>query len=485
MKKALLLIGVAFLSVGAKKKDPNALPAPQAMTQGDRSQGAQAHPQLLEEFGGAYTGSQAAYVTRVGQKIAVHSGLSNSQGDFTITLLNSPVNNAFAIPGGYLYVTRQLMGLMNNEAELASVLGHEVGHVAARHSKKRQSRATMGGLGTVLATVLGAAVGGETGAKLGQQLGSEIATRAVLGFSRAQEYQADDLGVSYLAKAGYDSMAASTMLAALASQTALDGRMQGQPEKSVPAWASTHPDPASRVLRASQKANAFGGVGREQGREAFLAAVDGMMYDDDPKQGVVDGVNFRHPDLRLAFAAPTGFGMSNGSQAVVVSGSGGQAQFSGGKYDGNLSSYVGSVFKAVGGQTQLAYGDVRTTEINGIRAAWSTANANTQSGAVVVTVYAYEFGPSTAYHFVSISAQNAANPFDGMFRSMRRLSDSEAASIKPRKIDVVTVKGGDTVASLAARMAYPDYREDRFRVLNALGANGTVRAGQKVKIVTY
>lgn len=118
----------------------------QAISSADRKQGAEAHPQLLQEFGGAMTGPQAAYVETVGKNIAVQSGLSNARGDFTVTLLNSPVNNAFAIPGGYVYVTRQLAALMNNEAELAGVLGHEVGHVAARHAAKRQSTATRNSL---------------------------------------------------------------------------------------------------------------------------------------------------------------------------------------------------------------------------------------------------------------------------------------------------------------------------------------------------
>jgi predicted Zn-dependent protease len=486
-KKALLLLGVAFFSVAAKKnKDPNALPAAQAMTAGDKATGGKAHPQILVEYGGLYAGPQAAYVTKVGQKIAVQSGLSNAQGDFTVSLLNSSVNNAFAIPGGYIYVTRELMALMNNEAELASVLGHETGHVAARHAKKRNDRATVGGLGTMAATILGSVLGGDTGAKLGQQIGGGIAQRAVLGFSRTQEYQADDLGVSYLAKAGYDTMASSTMLASLAAQTALDARIQGQTGKSVPEWASTHPDPASRVARAAQKATAFGGVGKATNRDAFLSALDGVMYDDDPKQGVVDGTSFRHPDLKLAFSVPTGFAMSNGADAVTISGTGGQAQFSGAAYAGSLSSYIGDVFKAVGGQTTLNYGEARTTEINGLKAAYASANANTQSGAVVVTVFAYEFSPTAAYHFLTITpATSSPEVFRSMFNSMRRLTAQEIAAIKPRKIDVVTVKSGDTVASLSAKMAYPDFKEDRFRVLNALGASDSVKSGQKVKLVVY
>lgn len=135
-----------------------AVPAVQAISAADKEQGAKAHPQLVAEFGGAEAGAQATYVESVGKNIAVQSGLSGARSDFTVTLLNSPVNNAFAIPGGYIYTTRQLVALMNNEAELAAVLGHEVGHVAARHAAKRQSAATkntiIGVLGTVLSGVL-------------------------------------------------------------------------------------------------------------------------------------------------------------------------------------------------------------------------------------------------------------------------------------------------------------------------------------------
>lgn len=481
--KRVFLIGLAALSIGAKKGD--ALPIAQPMTANDRAQGAKAHPQLLEEFGGLYAGPQAAYVTRVGQKIALQSGLAETQSAFTVSLLNSSVSNAFAIPGGYVYVTRQLLALMNDEAELASVMGHEVGHVAARHAQQRSSAATKGTLGTILGTVLGAVVAGSDGAKLGQQLAGSIAQRYVLKYSRSQEYQADDLGVSYLGKAGYDPMASSTMLASLAAQTALDQRLQGTESKSLPEWASTHPDPASRVTRAAQRAGTVPSVGKARNRDAFLAAIDGVLYDDDPHQGVVDGQIFRHPDLKLSFAAPAGFAMVNSPQAVVVSGSGGQAQFTGASFNGDLRSYVDAVFRAVGGQTTLNYGNIASRQVNGLNAAYASASANTQSGPVIVTVFAYEFSPTTAFHFVTISPVNSAGAFDTMFTSMRRLGANEIAAIKPRRIDVVTVKAGDTVASLAGRMAYSSYKVERFRVLNALSSTAAVKPGQKVKIVIY
>ena len=487
MKKQILLLSVAFMAIGAKAKDPNALPTAQPMTASDKQTGAKGHAEIVPEFGGAYDGPQAAYVRTVGQKIAVQSGLSNSQGDFTITLLNSPVDNAFAIPGGYVYLTRQIMALMNNEAEMASVLGHEVGHVAARHGAQRQSRATKGQLGALVLTGLGALLGGSQGAQLGQQLGSNLAVRYIQKFSRAQEYQADDLGVSYLAKGGYDPIASSTMLAALAAETALDARVNATPQGNVPKWASSHPDPASRVVRAADRAKASGATGKALNRDAFLAALDGILYDDDPKQGVVDGQTFRHPDLKMTFTAPTGFAVSNGTQAVTVSGSSGRASFAGGPYNGDLNAYIAGVFKAVGDQNKIAinYGSIEKVQINGLGAARASAEVAGQSGTTTVTVYAYEFAKDQAFHIMAIHGSTTPGLFNSLFQSVRRLSATEVASIKPRRIDVVTVRSGDTIEKLAARMAYTTHQVDRFTVLNALKPGEALQPGRKVKIVIY
>ena len=478
----ILAVIAGTVSIPASTAQSSRTAAPQYMSAKDKAEGAKAHPQLLQEFGGLYAGPQADYVTRIGRAVAAQSGLANQPSEFTVTLLNSPVNNAFAIPGGYVYVTRQLMALMNNEAELASVLGHEVGHVAARHSQKRNNKATRAGLGAVLATVLGGVLLGNEGARLGQQLGGALAQRYVLSYSRAQEYEADDLGIVYLTRTGYDPLAASSMLASLAAQTALDSRRAGKSDKALPEWASTHPDPASRVVRARERAAAMAVSARATNRDAFMQMLDGMLYDDDPKQGIVEGSSFMHPDLRLAFTAPAGYVMMNAPDAVSMTGSGGQAQFSGAAYRGDLDAYVDAVFASVGGQTRLNYSTIRRTNINGLPAAYALARANTSSGPVDVIVYAYEFSASQAFHIVSISP-TGATPVAGLYRSVRRLTEAQARAIRPRRIAVVTVRPGDTVQSLAARMAYPDYQQERFRVLNGLSQNDGVRAGQKVKLV--
>jgi predicted Zn-dependent protease len=446
----------------------------------DKAQGAEAHPQLLREYGGAYDGPQAAYVRRVGQRIAVQSGLSNAQGDFTVTLLNSPVDNAFAIPGGYVYVTRDLLALMNDEAELASVMGHEVGHVAARHARSRQNTANIAGIGTgLLGALLGNSALGQLvtkGVGYGAQLG-------VLGFSRGQETQADSLGVQYLVGAGYDPMAASTMLASLAAQNALETRMGGV-TASTPTIFSTHPDPLGRVARTAQQARATGVTTGARNRDAFLAAIDGMIYGDDPAQGIVDGQTFRHPGLKIAFTVPSGFAVTNGSDSVTIVGQGGQATFSGGAYAGDLDAYIGKVLKALAPDSAVNVPPARKFGANGVDAASVTVGASTASGPVDVTVVAYAVEPRAAYHFVLVAAQGSGTgPFTPMVDSFRRLTQTEAAAIKPRRIKVVAVGRGDSVATLAARMAYPTLQVERFRVLNGLAPDAVVRPGQKIKLV--
>ena len=449
----------------------------------DKAQGAQAHPQLLREYGGADTGPQAAYVRRVGQRIAVQSGLSNAQSDFTVTLLNSPVDNAFAIPGGYVYVTRNLLALMNDEAELASVMGHEVGHVAARHSRARNNTTTAVGIGTSL---LGALLGNSTLGQLATRVVGTGAQLGVLGFSRGQETQADSLGVKYLVAANYDPLAASSMLASLAAQNSLDARIGGK-SSGTPTIFSTHPDPQGRVARTAQEAKATGYVKGARNRDAFLAAIDGMVYGDDPAQGIVDGQTFRHPALKVAFTAPAGYAMANGTDAVMVSGQGGlQASFTGAAYSGDLDGYIRSVFKGLAPDSTSEGIAPRRFQVGGIDAASATVGATTQSGPVDVTVVAYAMDAKTAYHFVLVTAQGSGiGPFQSLIESFRRLSASEVAAIKPRRIRVVTIGRADTVATLAARMAYPTMQVERFRVLNAIPAEASVRAGQKVKLITF
>ena len=230
LKRAILLSCAATALMAASP--PITVPGAQSMSESDKALGAKANATEIAQFGGPYAGPQAAYVSRIGHKVAAQSGIANSETDMKFTLLNSPVENAFAIPGGYVYVTRNLLALMNNEAELGFVLGHETGHIAAHHSDARakvvQRDSILGALGQA---VLGAVAGNSA---LGQMIGkagtagiNRMVVGHVMSHSRADEFEADDLGQQFMAKAGYDPTTASGILSSLAGQTDLEGKVTG------------------------------------------------------------------------------------------------------------------------------------------------------------------------------------------------------------------------------------------------------------------
>ena len=466
---------VRTLALSALLAVPALAQAPPGLTESERRSGAQAHPQILQQFGGAMNGPVADYVRGVGQKIAVQSGGGARATDYTVTLLNSNVNNAFAIPGGYVYITRQLLALMNDEAELAFVMGHEVAHVAARHGQKRQNRAA---LSNVLAGVAGVLTGSDL---IGRGAGL-VAGLTTLGYSREQERQADSLGVRYLSTAGYDPNAATDSLAALGAQTALEARLKGQGGAEPSKWLSTHPPSGERVARMRTEAQAIRTSSRALNRDAFLNAIDGMIYDDDPAEGVVVGSGFRHGGLALALDAPRGFAISNSSQAVTGSGPG-NLRFdlrAADARNADLNSIAGARWQQLGVSAQ----PMRATRIIGGEALEGSIRAGSQAGPVEATLTVYRWSPQLTLTLVSIAPQGQLGGVAPVAASVRRLSPQDIASIRSRRVQVVRVGANDTLQSLAGRMAYDDDKMARFLTLNQLGANARLKAGDRVKLVT-
>jgi predicted Zn-dependent protease len=439
------------------------------------------HAVVVQELGGAEPGPRAAYVESIGRRVSAYAGIANPGQALHFTTLNSAVENAFSVPGGYVYVTRQLMSLMDDESELAFALGHEVGHIAANHAHVREAYARRSPLG-VFGQIIGAVLGPGP-------MSNMLRNRArldTLSFSREQEYQADTLGMRYMISAGYDPAGAAEILAALGRNTALQARVQGRTNRQTPEWASTHPYIGNRLQRAAEEARATGRLGTGiRNRDGFLNQLEGVFVDDDPAQGVIDGATFTHPDLRIQFTVPQGYLMSNGATAVTISGSAGKAQFGGGRYSGPLDQYVYRVYQELTrGRMQIQIPPPQRITINGMPAAVTSARVNTQSGLIDASVVAYQWDSNRVYHFVMITqGGSGVGPFAPMINSLRRISPEEASAIRPRIIHVVRVAPGDTVQSLASRMAYRDFKLDRFLSLNGLQANSSLVPGQKIKLV--
>src|SRR4051812_37542781 len=474
MRRSILMLVAAAVAVTPAAAQRLVYLNPQDIAEAQRE-----HAQVVQELGGAEPGPRAAYVESIGRRVGAYSGVANPGQALHFTTLNSAVENAFSVPGGYVYVTRQLMTLMDDESQLAFALGHEVGHIAANHAHIREQyaeRSTFGWIGQII------------GAIFGDTSLLRRATLDLLSFSREQEYQADQLGMSYMVAAGYDPAGAPALLAALSRQSALQARVQGRTNRQTPEWASTHPLSENRMQRALQLARPSGRLGHGvRNRDVFLSELEGIFVDDDPAQGVIDGPSFSHPDLRIQFRVPPGYLMSNGTYAVTISGSAGKAQFSGGRYSGSLDNYILAVFQQLtGGQMQLAIPQPQHTIINGMPAALTTVRVNTSSGLVDASVVAYQWDPQRVYHFVMLTRGGSGiGSFTPMVNSLRKITQAEAAAIRPRIIHVVTVGPGDTVQSLAGRMAYRDFKLDRFLALNGLAPGTNLAPGQKVKLIVY
>jgi predicted Zn-dependent protease len=450
--------------------------------------GREEHPKILEEFGGEYKEKPelTAYVSSVGQFIAATSERKDVK--YTFTVLNTPDVNAFAVPGGYIYTTRGLLALANNEAELASVLGHETGHITARHTAERMGQAQQTQLGVLGATLLGAVLGGETGANLAGGLASQYGQVRLAGYSQEQEFEADSLGVRYMKRATYDPQASASFLSALRAQTQLEAKLAGKDPNVVDDtnMLASHPRTVDRVQRAIQEAG-----GTESGamleRDIYLSKIDGLVFGDDPSQGVVAGGKFVHPPLRFAFEVPSGYKLVNLPDVVAIKGPQGTL--------GNLtlanpqpSGSLTTAMQNYDPKGRIVFDNIENFTINGMEAATAVTRVNTKSGSANYRAVLIRHPSGKVYEFAFLSLADLGARHDGDFQkiatSFRQINASEAAQYnKPKRIRIVTVQAGDTVQSLSNRMAVADEKEGWFRVLNGLTNRQQVQAGQKVKIV--
>ena len=437
--------------------------------------GAQEHPKILAQFGGAYPDPRLqAYVTGLGNRLAAQTG---RQGPWTFTVLDSDVVNAFALPGGYVYVTRGLLALAEDEAEVASVLGHEIGHVIAHHGRERQTNQTIAGL-------LAAGIGIVLGSPELAQIANIGGTALLASYSRGQETEADRLGIEYLHRAGYDPFAMATFLETMRRDTQYSGLRSGKgaAEGGFDFFA-THPQTASRVEEAAAIARGLPGGARPV--DPYMAAVDGVIYGDSAENGFVRGRTFAHPQLGIAFDVPPGFSLLNGAEQVIAKGPNGEAIiFDGGKAPGlrDPAAYLSGTW-AQGARLQ----GLQSFTVNGMPAATALTQGKTDAGAVDVRLVAIRADSGLVYRFTFLAPGGALSRFDADFRqtagSFRRLTRQEAASLQPRRIRVVTARPGDSVESFVRQMPQEPYAEELFRIINDLPPGTPIQPGRKVKII--
>jgi predicted Zn-dependent protease len=447
--------------------------------------GAEEHPKILQEFGGEYRGvpNLNAYVSRIGQSVAQNAERKDVK--YTFTVLDTEDINAFALPGGYVYITRGLLGLANNEAEVAGVLGHEIGHVNARHTAERMGAQQKTQILGVLGVLLGTIVGGDTGGQLAAGAANEIGSDYLGTFSQQQEFEADSLGVRYLAKTSYDPQAMATFLTSLDADTHLEAKLAGNATAAdAYSMKQSHPRTPERVQRAIAEAN-IPVANPVTNRDALLNAIDGIMFGADPKDGVIRGREFIHPGLRFAFTAPNGIKLNNMPSQVQGKGDNAIMVFDlpDSVPTGSMADYVSSQWQE-GAKVQ----NLQTFQANGMEAATGLVSGSVGGQRVTARMVAIRYDASHVYRFMFAAPPDVFDNMDAAFiasaQSFRQTTAAESSGFRSMRIHVVTVKAGDTVDSLAQKMSVPESKVEWFRVLNSLTAGQQLQPGQRVKIVT-
>lgn len=425
---------------------------------------------IINAYGGTYSNPQVelAVARIVGRLVAVSP---DPEQTYTINLLNSPQINAFALPGGYLYLTRGLLAVANDSSELAAVIAHEMAHVLANHGIERQRLEAREALaGRIIAEI----AADETEARR-----SVLQGRLRLAqFSRAQELEADAIGIGLMGKAGYDPYAAARFQRAMTAYSEFRKR-GGDADRGLDFLAS-HPNAPQREALAEAKAREIGPPGTgTRDRDPYIAGLDGMLYGDPPEEGYVRGASFVHPGLGVAFSVPSGFAIENTREAVLATGPGDAAiRFDGAQLPASvpLPQYLQS-----GWVSGLDPASIRLFTLNGLEAASARATARNWSFDVtVVRVGTGVYRILTALPGL-VDTETLAGPVRNSFRT---LSQAERAAINPLRVKIITARAGDTVASIAARMRDVDRAAELLRIINGFGPATPVSAGQKVKIVS-
>jgi predicted Zn-dependent protease len=456
------------------------------------AEGKKAHEQVVAEYGLYKDEKVQAYVNSIGQRLAKESHRAHLDWHFTV--LDSPEINAFALPGGYVYVTRGIMAYMESEADLAGVIGHEIGHVTARHGAQRATRQQTAGLGVLAATILGAVLEGRgmSGAgDLASQAAQGVAAGYIASYSREQELQADGLGAEYLARTNYDPDNMVDVIKVLQDQerfAADQARAAGRAAPERPGWLASHPSNEQRLqeireLAAKYKKKEAGNF-TDEGRARYLRVVDGLPFGESREQGVTRGRNFYHEPLGIALTAPEGWKVQNSPETLaIVNGEGTAAllmQVVPNKAGTSHEDIIRNGIKPEQGRTERR-------NLNGLEATHFVGTRRNQQGRSQPIEFTLVTGPDNRNYLLGYAARDAQTmqrnraALQQAEATFRPLSAADRAAAKPWRLRTVALpKGG--FAELARRSPLPD-AERQLRLINGVYADADIAVGQPVKIV--
>jgi predicted Zn-dependent protease len=439
--------------------------------------GAQSHPSVVATMGLYDDKKIQAAFSEKGQQMAKISDRTGINYQFFV--VDSPVVNAFAVPGGYVYFTRGIMAHFNNEAEFAGVLGHEIGHIAARHSARQQTGQILSQVGVVAGMVVS-----ETVRSMADQVQQSLGL-LMLSYSRAHETEADEIGVKYSSKIGYDAHQMADFFGTLK-------RISEKSGQSIPTFQSTHPDPGDRKKKVDGLATKYqaenpGKYNIE--RDSYLRKIDGLIYGNDPKQGFVENGQFYHPELKLQFPVPGDWQYENSPAQFQMAAKDGKSMMLFTMAEGKtLDEAVAAVTKNYG----LQVSENNKTTINGNpavaliskQAAQEGQAAQTAETTTQVASWLIQYGGNIyAIHGVSSAAAFGTNL--GQFRSVaqgfKSVTDASILNRQPDRVRIKTVQRAGTLRDALKDNNQPDKILDEVAIINGMELSDKVDKGMLIK----
>jgi predicted Zn-dependent protease len=440
--------------------------------QDEIAMGRSTDPQVVQMYGIYDNRELESYIRTLGKGMGSIS--HRPQLSYEFKVMDSPVINAFAVPGGYVYLTRGILAYLNSEAELAGVMGHEIGHITARHSAQQYSKAQMTQLGLGLGSLLSPTFAQFSG------LAAQGIGVLFLKFSRDNEREADSLGVEYSSKVGYDAREMTNFFQTLNS-------MEDSKQGSLPDFLSTHPNPENRIGAITASAEQWQAklnlTSPKINRNAYLSRIDGLVFGEDPRQGFVENSRFYHPSLKFMFPVPSGWKLQNlPSQLQIVSGDERAAIL----FNMGSEATPGAEARKFLKESGATSFSQKESTINGLKCTMLLSNLPTQSGVLTVLSYFYHKDASV-FIFHGMAAQENfdayRNEFQKTMHGFQVLRDAGKLAVQPDRIRIRTINRRTTLRQALRELGTPEADLKKLALMNGMALTDEVPANSQLKVI--